>query len=532
MSGLLEPIRFIIVVGVLIFVHELGHFLVAKRAGVLVHKFSFGFGPRLFGVKRGETDYCVSAILFGGYVKMAGQEDVPGTDDATGVPEERKFSSKTVAQRMAIIVAGPLMNLVLGLVIFIVLMVVGQEVPEWWFDTRIGAVEPGSPAEEAGLRPNDTVVSINGKPVTKWQDLVLASLMNAAREMTLEIERDGRAMSLRVMSSDFDDSGRPRMGIEPFERAIVGAPTEGMPAEGAGLEKGDVIVAIDGVPVGISETIRITSESIGKPLEYEIEQDGARTKRTIRPVAVGTIKQMDIVEGHVAAIERDFARETKLVPGDEIRSISGVGVEPEEVQRIIMESPNSTLTLGVHRPPRRLFKLIPLRGSKDFSVDVAVQERGVIGVPLAGPDVPKPTVLVRYNIIQAIPRGIAEGWSTFMTSAYTLKLILTRRVSTKAIGGPVAIYRMTQEVAREGIDWLMKFVGLISIYLSIFNLLPVPVLDGGHVLFLAIEGVRRKPVDMKYQEMLQYVGLALVLILFLYITYNDIMRLVGERFLR
>ncbi len=532
MAGFLEPIRFIIVVGILIFVHELGHFLMAKRTGVLVQRFSFGFGPRLFGVKRGETDYCVSAIPFGGYVKMAGQEDVPGTDDAMGVPEERKFSSKTVWQRMKIIVAGPLMNLVLGFVIFVLLMVIGQEVPTWWFDTTIGAVEPGSPAEQAGLRPNDKVMSINGKSVTKWQDLVLAALLNAEREMTLGIERDGEPMSFRVRSADFDDSGRPRMGIEPFERAIIGTPNEGMPAADAGLQKGDVIVAVNGAPVGKAKMSRITSESIGKPLEYEIERDGTRLKRTITPVAVGTIKHMEIVNGRVDIIQRDFAKETEILPGDEIRSINGVPVEPDDVQRIIMENPVSTLTLGIHRPPRKLFKVVPLHGSKDFSVEVEVQQRGVIGVPLAGPDVPQPTILVRYNLIQAIPRGIAEGWSTFITSAYTVKLILTRRVSTKALGGPVAIYRMTQEVAREGIDWLMKFVGLISIYLSIFNLLPIPVLDGGHVVFLAIEGIRRRPVDMKYQEMLQYVGVALVLILFLYITYNDIMRIVGEQFLR
>jgi len=532
MGGFLEPIRFIIVVGILVFVHELGHFLMAKRCGVLVQRFSFGFGPRLFGVKRGETDYCVSAIPFGGYVKMAGQEDVPGTDDAVGVPEERKFSSKTVWQRTKIIVAGPLMNLVLGFVIFIVLMMVGLEVPRWWFDTRIGDVEPGSPAEEVGLRPNDRVVSINGKPVTKWQDLVIASLMNAEREITLGIERDGQIKSFRVRPTDFDDSGQPRIGIQPFEQAVIGTPNEGMPAADAGLKKGDVIVAVNGVPVGKTKMSKITSESIGEPLEYEIERDGTRFTRTITPVAVGIIEQMDIVDGRVVVIQRDFAKETKILPGDEVRSINGVPVQPGEVQRIIMENPGSTLTFGLHRPPRKLLKLIPLRRSKDFSVDIAVQQRGVIGVPLAGPDVPRSTILVRYNVIEAVPRGIAEGWSTFVTSAYTLKLILTRRVSAKALGGPVAIYRMTQEVAREGINWLMKFVGLISIYLSIFNLLPIPVLDGGHVVFLAIEGIRRKPVDMKYQEMLQYLGVALVLILFLYITYNDIMRLVGEQFLR
>lgn len=528
----MDALRFVIVVGILIFVHELGHFLMAKRTGVLVQRFSFGFGPRLFGVKIGETDYCVSAILFGGYVKMAGQEDLPGTDDAKGVPEDRKFFSKTVSQRMGIIVAGPLMNLVLGFVIFIFLMIIGQEVPEWWFETTIGAVEPGSPAEEAGLRPNDKIVSINGKRMTKYQDLVLASLLNAEREMRLEVERDGETMAFLVRSTDFDNSGRPRMGIDPFERAVIGTPTEGKPAHAAGLRKGDVIVGIDGVPVGISETRRITGESIGKPLEYEIERAGTLIKRTIIPAAVGTIEQMAVAQGRIAVIQRDFAKDTKLLPGDEIRFIDDVAVGPEEVERIIMENPNSTLMLGVHSPPKTLFKIIPLRQGKDFSVEIATQERGMIGVPLIGPDVPAPTVFVRYNVIQAIPRGIAEGWSTFVTSVYTVKLILTRRVSTKAIGGPVAIYKMTQEVAREGIDWLMKFVGVISIYLSIFNLLPVPVLDGGHVAFLAVEAVRKKPVDMKYQEMLQYVGVALVLILFLFITYNDIMRWVGEQFLR
>ena len=536
MVGLLDALRFIVVVGILIFVHELGHFIMAKRAGILVQRFSFGFGPRLFGVKRGETDYCVSGIPFGGYVKMAWQEDLPGTDDSENVPEERKFSSRSVSQRIGVIVAGPLMNLALGFVLFIVVMVMGQQVDEWYFDTKIGAVEPGSPAEGARLRPNDKVLSINGRSVTNWQDLMLASLSNAEREMLVEIEREGRLMEFRVRSSDFDNSGKPRMGVVPFVPAIIGTPTEEKPARAAGLQKGDIIVAINGVEVGVDETRRITSESVGKPLEYEIERDGERFKRTIKPVAVGTFdeaEQMLIVDGRIEVIHREFAKDTGLLPRDEIQSINGAAVEPEEVDRIIMENPSSELTLGVHRPARRVFKLFTLREGKDFTVEVATHQRAMIGVPLyPSPDVPMPQVLVRYNVIQAIPRGIAEGWGTFVTSVKTVWLILSRRVSTKALGGPVFINQLIQEAAREGIDWLLKLVGLISIYLSIFNLLPIPVLDGGHIAFLTVEAVRKKPVDAKYQEVLQYVGVVLFVIFFLFITYNDIMRRIGGPYLR
>jgi len=536
MAGVVDALRFVVVIGVLIFVHELGHFIMAKRAGILVQRFSFGFGPRLFGVKRGETDYCISGIPFGGYVKMAGQEDVPGTDDSEGVPEERKFSSKTVGTRIGVIVAGPLMNLVLGFVLFIAVMVIGQEVDEWYFDTKIGAVEQGSPAEEAELRPNDRVLSINGKSVENWQDMALASLSNAEREMTVEVEREGSVMEFRVRSSDFDNSGRPRMGVLPFVPAIIGTPVEGKPAHAAGLQKGDRIVAIDGVAVGLDETQRITNESVGKPLEYEIERGGTRFKKTITPVPVGTfnkLEEMLIVGGRIEVIHREFAKDTGLLPDDEIRFIDDLAVEPAEVERIIMENPNSKLALGIHRPPKKLFRLFTLREGKDlFTVEVATQQRGIIGVPLSGPDVPMPKVLERCNIIQAIPRGIAEGWSTFVTSVKSVWLILTRRVSTKAIGGPVFIYRLTQEAAREGIDWLLKLVGLISIYLSIFNLLPIPVLDGGHVAFLAVEGVRKRPIDEKYQEILQYVGVVLFVMFFLFVTYNDIMRRLGGPYLR
>lgn len=535
MAFVLDALRFLVVLGVLIFVHELGHFIMAKRAGILVQRFSFGFGPRLFGVKRGETDYCVSAIPFGGYVKMAGQEDVPGTGDSEGVPEERKFSSKSVAQRMGVIVAGPLMNLVLGFVLFIAVMVMGQEVDEWYFNTKIGAVEKGSPAEEAKLRPNDKILSINGREVENWQDLLLASLSNAEREMAVEVDRDGRVMEFRVRSSDFDNSGRPRMGVLPFVPAIIGTPAEGKPAHAAGLQKGDTIVAINGVQVGVDETLRITNESVGEALEYEIERDGTRFKRTITPMAIGTfdeVEQMVVVDGRIRVILRQFAKDTGLWPGDEIQSINGMAVEPEEVDRIIMENPSSKPALGIHRPAKTLFKVFTLRDGKDFSVEVATQQRGIIGIPISGPDVPMPQVVVRYNIIQAIPRGIAEGWSTFATSVKSVWLILARRVSTKALGGPVFINQLIQEAAREGIDWLLKLVGLISIYLSIFNLLPIPVLDGGHVAFLAVEAVRKKPIDDKYQEALQYVGVVLFVIFFLFITYNDIMRRIGGLYLR
>jgi len=534
MGGLLEALRFLIVIGVLIFVHEFGHFIMAKRAGVLVERFSFGFGPRLFGVKIGETDYCVSAILVGGYVKMAGHEDMPGTDESEKVPDERKFTSKSISQRAGIFVAGPLMNLLLGFVIFIVLMMVGQDIEEFLLDTRIGAVEEGSPAESAGLKPNDKVLSINGKPVTKWQDLVMAALTNAEREMTYQVERDGQSMEFRILSSDFDKTGHPRTGIRPFIPAIIGEPIDGKPARAAGLQRGDIIVAINGVPVGKSQTLKITGESIGKPLEYEIERDGARFKKVITPVAVGEIDRtkMIVINGRVELVQRDFAKDTGILFGNEIKFINNVAVEPHEVERIVMENPNSRLVLGMYRPPTRLFRIIPLGEGKEYSAEIQTQQKGMIGVSLyPSPDVPMPKALVRYNVIKAIPHGIAEGWSAFTTSLQSVKLILTRRVSTKALGGPVLIYQMTREAAQEGMDWVVKLVGVISIYFCIFNLLPLPVLDGGHVALLIVEKIRNRPVDEKVQEVLQYVGIALFITLFLFITYNDILRWVGRRFL-
>jgi regulator of sigma E protease len=529
-----EVVRFLIVIGVLIFVHELGHFIMAKRARIFVERFSFGFGPRLFGLKIGETDYCVSAILFGGYVKMAGQEDVPGADDAV-VPEERKFTSKTVLQRAGILVAGPLMNLVLGFVIFIAVMLVGQQIDQYMFDTRIGLIEKGSPAEQAGLKPGDKVLSVNGKRVTKWQDLAMMSLSNAEREMTLDVERGGQRMNVPVWSRDFDGTGQPRMGIDPFVPAIIGTPTKGKPAYDAGLQRGDTIVAINGVPVDASETRRITSESVGKPLEYEIERGGTRFKKTIAPAPVGEIdlRTVIIVNGRVKRIQEDFAKATGLSSGDEIRFINNVAVEPKEVEDIIARSPNSKLTLGIHRPPNLILGIIPVGEGRDFSVELQTRQRGVIGVPLYPlGDVPMPRVLVRYNIVQAVPQGIRQGWSVFVTSLNTVKLLITGRVSPKALAGPLGIYDMTQEAAREGLDWLAMLVGVISIYLGIFNLFPLPVLDGGLVAFLLVEAIRKKPVSIRYQEALQYVGIAVFVALFLFITYNDILRRIGERFIR
>jgi regulator of sigma E protease len=501
----------------------------------LVERFSFGFGPRLFGVKIGETDYCVSAILVGGYVKMAGHEDVPGSDESEKVPEERKFTSKTIPQRAGIFVAGPLMNLVLGFVVFIGLMMVGQEVEEFFLDTRIGAVEKGSPAETAGLKPNDRVLSINGKRVTKWQELVMAALVNAEREMTYQVERDGRTMEFRVWSRDFDGRGQPRAGIAPFVPAMIGEPTEGKPAHAAGLQKGDTIVSINGVPVGTSETRVMTRESIGKPLEYEIERDGTRFKTVITPAGVGEIDpaQMVLAKGRVLAINKDFGKEKGILFGDEVRFISNEAVEPDEVEKMILNSPNAKLVFRMYRPPFRLFRIIPLGAAMEYSVEIETQQRGMIGVPLwPSRDVPMPKVLVRYNVIKAIPQGIAEGWSAFSTSLQSVKLILTRRVSTKALGGPVLIYQMTQDAAREGIGWLVKLVGVISIYFCIFNLLPLPVLDGGHVALLIVEKIRKRPVDEKVQEVLQYVGIALFITLFLFITYNDVLRLIARRFVQ
>ncbi|HEO69741.1 MAG TPA: PDZ domain-containing protein, partial [Candidatus Hydrogenedentes bacterium] len=280
---LVDIIVFILVLGLLVFVHELGHFIAAKSCGVYVDRFSLGMPPRLFGKRIGETDYCISALPIGGYVKMAGQEDKPLTEEEREthyghVPSERWLNNKPRWQRFMVFAAGPLMNFVLAIVLYAVIAGVGAEIPQTEVDNRIGAVEPGSPAAEAplyliedgakeseaeppppavGWQMGDRILSVDGSMVKNIRDLAMAAALGKGETLRIELERTGpdgvpRRYYSPVRPRVMEDEELSRVGVAPFVTPVIVDVLPGSPAAQHGLQAGDVITRMDDVSVDTS----------------------------------------------------------------------------------------------------------------------------------------------------------------------------------------------------------------------------------------------------------------------------------------
>jgi regulator of sigma E protease len=434
----------VVMLGILIFVHELGHFLVAKRSGVGVLKFSLGFGPKLVGVKRGETEYLLSALPLGGYVKMIGED--PTDQSAEAADPARSFSQKSVGTRARIILAGPLANLLLPVVIFWgVFAVVGQP----YFLPVAGTPEAESPAAQAGLLPGDRVQALNGVRIERWTDVEAAIQASAGKPLDFTVARDGRTFDVRlapraIMTPDIfgQETQTWDLGLHPLLSTRIGQVLPGHVAEQAGLKSGDRILALDGAPVVEWEQLAKTiHESPGKPVHLMVERDGQRFEVEVTP------------------------RPTKQQTGASQEEIGLIGIGPAPESHYQRLNPLTALVAGVKK-------------TADLSV------------------------------------LILQGF---------VKLIQAK-ISPKTIGGPILIGQMAGEVVQRGPVEFLSFTALLSINLAILNLLPIPVLDGGHLLFSLIELLRGKPVSLRKREIAQQVGMVLLVGLMIFAFYNDITR--------
>jgi regulator of sigma E protease len=348
----------ILILGLLIFVHELGHFAVAKWSGVTVLRFSLGFGPRLLAWRRGVTEYAVSAVPLGGYVKMLGddpEDDVPASEAASA------FSQQPLAKRFAIVLAGPMMNLITACVAFtIVFATFGAGTPT--DAAKIGGVMDGMAAQQAGLRRGDTVVSIDGKPIASWDALSQAVRASGGKSLSLEVRReDGSVETLSAVPQ------------EKIEKSMFG-------------------------------------EETGKAYLIGIE---------------------------------------------------------------------------------RFVEIAPV------------------------------------SLVRAAGLGIYETYFWVKMTLLSVVKIFQGSVSARDLGGPILIVQAAGQQAERGLDYLIRFLGLISVNLGVLNLLPIPVLDGGHLLFFSFEAVRGRPLALRQREMAQQVGLFLLLALMVFVFYNDISRIVA-----
>ncbi|OQB41031.1 MAG: putative zinc metalloprotease [Candidatus Hydrogenedentes bacterium ADurb.Bin179] len=558
---LINILVFVVVLSLLIFFHELGHFLAAKAFGIYVKRFSIGMPPRLFGFQWGETDYCVGALPLGGFVMMAGQEDVPLTDEEReeqygGIPEERWFNKKPVLQRMGVLLAGPFMNLVLAMLLYAIVGLVGSYVPEWEVEARVGDIEENAPVLEAplylavkdqalqedaepaaiGWQIGDRILSVNGRDISNMTDLAIAAVLGGdtkSHEILLErTDHSGATVQFlsRVTPQVLDETGHARFGVGPYETALVQEVLPGSPAEASGFQEGDIIQEVNGKPVSLPAFIKYVEDTgENQEISVTIQRAGQILDVKALPKTIGRIRDISFGnpedengQASILGITKAVSERTHLKPGDVLLEANGEPVTAKELQQIEESAPGTTVELAVLRPAK-FFGLI--QEELRFKVPVEVAAVRAIGVALH----PR-SVLQRVPPSRIIQHASYQSYLAVERTVQTIVGLFQRTVSPKDLGGPLMIYEVTTKAARAGLDWLFKITAFISVNLFILNLLPLPVLDGGQVVMNALEALRGKPLNTKFLERLQQVGILLLIALMLYVTYNDIERKILDLF--
>lgn len=556
---------FVLVLSWLVFFHELGHFLAAKACGIYCDRFSLGMPPRIFGMRIGETDYCVGALPIGGYVKMAGQEDVPLSDEERekefgDVPPERWFSTKPVWQRVIVIAAGPVMNLVLAVFMYGVVAAIEHEVPLYEVDSRIGQLEEGSPATDAplfaivgenaqvdrtktpdaiGWETGDRVISVNGNPIKNvMPDLAAEAVLGGGEELAVVLDRvasDGTTtryksfITPKIMS---EGERMERLGVAPFFAIMVEDVLEGWPAAEAGLKQGDEILRADGVPVDRTTFILMLAEfEVDQRIELEVgNQAGVRTV-TMPTRAMGRFPDYliylpeeeddeETARPVIAGISLQQEEATGLKPKDIITEINGEPATYAMLKELEHGKPGETLHVNVLRPS--IWHGI-LRRESTFESDLTLDRVGSIGIAMRDK-----TVVTKAEPGRIVPEAFESSVKALGLTVKTLRRLVSGHVSPRDLGGPVMIGQITTQAARRGIPWLIEMTAFISINLAVFNLLPLPVLDGGHLVFLGIEGIRRKPLSTRVMEWVQQAGLVFIIMLMLFVTFNDVHRWISN----
>lgn len=544
--------RFIIVLGILVFVHELGHFIAAKLCNVYVVRFALGWGKRLIGYKIGETDYCISMLPIGGYVKMVGQEDMPRSQEEAleaepeyaHVPPERRFNNLPNSKKLMISFSGPLMNLLLGFPLFWLVFVIGIPLPISSQTTRIGAVEEGSPADVAGIQPGHRVLSINGTQIEKWEDLQLAAMTNQDKPLDLEVENlDGKLTHVTVTPLREEGSTRAGIGVAPLEVNRIAHVFPGMAAAHSELQEGDIVLTYNGRTPdndAFENLIEAVNMSGGRPMVFTVLRDDRVLDVTVIPEEVSVIKgvlfRKNVVayvapdpsdkrtsgapDEEVAVSEKTPMASTILLKGDVVKAVNGEPVSADDTEEFlaerIYELKGDEVELMVERSSGLFGK------SQTMTLSVPLTRQGMIGVQF------NPFVVHKFGPGEALVKTFGSFGDAFKLIMQTIYYLVSGKVSTRELAGPLGIAVITEYTLKlGGLTYYLNFVAMITINLAIINLLPIPLLDGGMILITIIESIRRRPIEEKYLIIFQKIGVVFILLLLFIATYNDVLRVIN-----
>jgi regulator of sigma E protease len=539
-------VYFVVLVGVLIFVHELGHFVWAKFFGVKVLKFSLGFGPRIAGIRRGETEYVIAAFPLGGYVRMLGEnpnDTVPAEDKGRSFPEQMLW------KRIVIVLAGPVMNLAFPLLLYFVVFLGDTERPA----PVVGIVFPDRPAD-GRLMPGDRIVSIDGDEIATWDELGQHVEPASGESLEFVVERNGERLRVDVTPA-LTEEERPleltqsvgRVGVLPYHPlAVIGIVSPSGPAAAAGLRTFDRIVAIGGRPIERWIDLQpVLDRNRGSmlPVTY------LRPQRLV--AALGPMADLDLFEPHlttltpesgaapgaeraglessdlyVARVGRDSPEHhAGLRPGDRLVSLDGRPIRlwdtlVEDLRagggnehEFVWRRGDETFT--------RRFRLAHERGVNDFG---QTYDRYSMSIQHWAPTTVDDPVPNPSPISYAMRESYRETAEMIELTFTSILRLFQGRLSVRTIGGPLTIFEVAGTAARQGPLNFLSLMAFISINLGLLNLLPIPMLDGGHLLFFAIEGVSRRPVSKRVREIAALTGFVMLVLVMVLAFTNDITR--------
>ena len=473
MLELLENILWwLVLIGVMVMIHELGHFLAARYFDVRVDAFSLGFGPRLFGFKRGDTDYRVSLILFGGYVKMAGElaeqnmglspdkENVPAAPSEAGasqygatiggtvggtINDPRSLLAKPRWQRLIIAFAGPFMNGVLAVGLLTGLfMVKYQKVSDADMEAVIGHVVPDSAAAKAGIQDGDRIVKLNGKKNPTWDDIEMKEIAGAYRPMYVTIERNGHRFDTTVTPVLSERYGVGYAGWDARGQVQLAGIEPSYPAQKAGLKKGDLIVAVNGQPIHSPTKFQeLIKNSGGRSISIEVKRGGQDQTFSVQPVWAN------------------------------------------------------------------------LDGPAHWMIGVAPQEKLDI-------------ITTRLDFPAALQESLRENGKNALLITEVVKGMVERRMSTKNLTGPIGLGQLAGQEARQGPSAFFLLMAMVSLNLAIFNLLPIPIMDGGTILMLLVEMTMQRDLSLNVKELVFKVGFVCIMVILAFAIFNDISKMLPQ----